>query len=59
MSDSLSQKTKEQERSEIDIWLLRKNLKLSYEERVKQHDRLRDCIKQLQIIGQRHRAKAS
>ncbi len=38
-------------RKEIDLWLIRDNLKLSYEARVAQHQNTLDCISELKQIG--------
>lgn len=40
---------------EIDIWLIRDNLKLSYEQRLAQHQDTLDCIEKLKQIGQKNR----
>lgn len=53
----LSVQTSSQSKQEIDIWLIRDNLKLSYEERVAQHQNTLDCIAELKQIGLTNRAK--
>lgn len=53
----LSARTSSQSKQEIDIWLIRDNLKLSYEERVAQHQNTLDCITELKQIGLTNRAK--
>lgn len=34
----------------IDIWMLRDNLKLSYEQRIEQHQNTLDCIDELKRL---------
>jgi hypothetical protein len=41
----------------VDIWLIRENLKLSYEERVEQHQNMINLISELNQIGSEHRKK--
>ncbi len=43
---------------EIDLWMIRDNLKLSFEARVAQHQNTLDCIAALKQIGLAHRAKS-
>lgn len=43
----------------VDIWLIRENLKLSYEERIAQHQEIIEFIEELQNMGRENRAKAS
>lgn len=49
----------ERQQSRVDLWLLRANLGLSYEERIAQHQSTIDCIAELQRIGSENRAKTS
>jgi hypothetical protein len=49
----------ERRRSQVDIWLIRGNLALSYEGRIAQHQNTIDCIAELQRIGSENRAKTS
>ena len=49
----------QQVRWEADLGLIRDNLKLSFEERAVQHERMLDLIDELRQIGQRHREKSS
>lgn len=43
----------------IDIWLIRDNLKLSYEERIAQHQNMLNLIDELKEIGFKNRAATS
>jgi len=47
------------DKEEIDIWLIRDNLKISYEERIARHQDTLNSIEALQRIGQLHRAKSA
>jgi hypothetical protein len=44
---------------EVDIWLIRENLKLSFEERAEQHQKMLQLIDELQEIGSANRARHS
>ena len=44
--------------NDVDVWLIRDNLKLSYEERVAQHQATIDCVSDLHKIGQAHRERS-
>jgi len=43
----------------VDIWLIRDNLKLSFEERLAQHQNTLELIDELNVIGHKNRAKSS
>jgi hypothetical protein len=43
----------------VDIWLIRDNLKLSFEERISQHQNTLDFVDELKQIGRKDRAKSS
>lgn len=43
----------------VDIWMIRENLKLSFEERIEQHSKNLELIDELKQFGQAHRAKTS
>lgn len=43
----------------IDVWLIRENLKLSFEERIAQHENMLSLINELNEIGRKNRAKSS
>ena len=43
----------------VDLWLIRDNLKLSFEERVLQHQNMLATIDELKQIGLQHRARSS
>jgi len=43
----------------VDIWLIRENLALSFEERVEQHQKMLDFIDELNLIGRKHRERPS
>lgn len=47
------------EHAEIDIWLLRDNLKLSYEARVIQHQKTLNCINLIKGKGRQKNARSS
>jgi hypothetical protein len=49
---------KNQPKNGVDVWMIRDNLKLSYEERVEQHQKTIDCISALNQIGQAHRERS-
>lgn len=51
-------RTSKQLKNAVDIWMIRDNLKLSYEERVEQHQKTIDCILALNQIGQEHRERS-
>lgn len=44
---------------EVDIWLIRDNLTLSYEQRLAQHQNTLDCIDELKHVGKKHRAQST
>lgn len=43
----------------VDVWLIRDNLKLSFEERIAQHQDMLHLINELNQIGLQNRAKSS
>ncbi len=43
----------------VDIWLIRENLTLSFEERITQHQKMLELIDDLKQIGFQNRAKSS
>lgn len=43
----------------VDVWLIRENLKLSFEERIAQHENMLNLINELNEIGRKNRAKSS
>ena len=43
----------------IDIWLIRENLKLSYDERIAQHQKMLTLIDDLKQIGRKNRDRLS
>lgn len=43
----------------IDIWMIRDNLKLNFEERIAQHQNTLDFIDELKQLSQKNRAKSS
>lgn len=57
-AESLNQDRKWLEKG-IDIWLIRDNLKLSFEERIAQHQTLLSVIDDLRQIGFKNRAGSS
>lgn len=46
-------------KQEVDLWLIRENLKLSLEERVEQHQNTIDCVDELKQMMTQTRAKSS
>lgn len=46
-------------KNDVDIWLIRDNLKLSYEDRVAQHQNTIDCVAELKQMVQKSRAKST
>lgn len=43
----------------VDIWMIRDNLRLTFEERVLQHQRLLDLTDELREIGRENRERSS
>jgi len=41
----------------VDVWMIRENLKMSFEERIEQHSQNLELIDELKQFGQVHRAK--
>ena len=46
-------------KEEIDLWLIRNNLKLSFEERMEQHQNTIDCVDELKQMMAHGHAKSS
>jgi hypothetical protein len=47
-----------QPKNGVDIWMIRDNLKLSYEERIEQNQKTIDCISALNQLGRAHRERS-
>ena len=58
MADEISKKEREWIKKGVDIWLIRDNLKASYETRVERHQDTLNCIDALMEIGRLHHAKS-
>ncbi|MBF0105535.1 MAG: hypothetical protein HQM16_09450 [Deltaproteobacteria bacterium] len=57
MTDSSKTTGPDKTKSEIDLELIRENLKLSYEERMDRHQEMLDLIDELNKIGKAHRER--
>lgn len=58
MNSKTAQKDQKWLQEDVDIWLIRDNLKASYEKRVEQHQDTLNFIESLKKIGDLNRAKS-
>lgn len=47
------------EKNSVDIWMIRENLKLTYEQRVAQHQELLDCMDTLKEMMKAHHEQSA